>query len=186
MGKKVSRTPKPGNNGTSHAGAIKVRVPTEPDYQEMFGATAERLWASPTERTGVYRIDNIPMYTQAVRCDDLVRVSTKADPPGVHDLTKIVGFSGHATFHVIVAERDPDVDPEKDPALAPLWKAWRKIDKLGFGCTYEGDNSHAAYVLAIDAPPGTDLDAVRTILDKGEAAKLWGWAGGALRDADPA
>jgi hypothetical protein len=34
------------------------------------------------------------------------------------------------------------------------------FDKLGFGCTYEGANSHASYVLGIDAPPGADLDAI--------------------------
>ncbi len=166
-------------------GFIKVRVACDPEYAEMFGCTAERLWAEPTGRKGVYRIDNIPTYTEAVRYNDLVRVVAKADPPGVHDLAKIVEYSGHVTFLVIVVKRDRTMDPEKDPAIAPLWKAWRKIDKLGFGCSYSGDNSHGVYVLAIDAPPGADLAVIAEILNAGEAAEHWAWAGGARREGDP-
>jgi hypothetical protein len=165
---------------------IKVRVPADPEYQETFGASAECVWAEPTDEPGVYRIDNIPMFTEAVRLDDLVRVSPAAHPRGgdVHDFEEVVKFAGHTTFHVFVTDCDPGLDPGDDPLVAPLWRAWPRLEALG--CTYAGGGDRGVYLLAIDAPPGTDLDAVRAVLDEGEAAEHWAWAGGSTRDTDDA
>jgi hypothetical protein len=104
----------------------------------------ETLWATPVGE-GHFRLENSPFFAYGVSWLDVVEA--EPDESGFLAMTGVVEKAGHRTVRVIL-EGKLDVTIED----LPIWPRLQE-----FGCTYEGLNRR---YLALDLPPGTDLQRV--------------------------
>lgn len=112
----------------------------------------ESMWALPVERG--YKIDSIPFYAMGVACNDTV--SAERDAGGMLRATGVVVASGHSTVRLWF-EKETDVARVRNELRA-------------MGCPSELDLSR---LVAVDVPPTTPYDRVRTYLDRQEAAGVF-------------
>lgn len=106
----------------------------------------EQLLARPLGGD-VFEVISAPFVTYDVHKGDRVRCSDE-DPP---EITEIIRSGGHATVRVLF-----------DPARAglPQMRLLLALKELGL----VGEEPRGRYV-ALDAPPGTDLEAVADLLE---------------------
>lgn len=125
----------------------------------------ESLWAEALG-DGRYRIRNSPWYIYGIGFEDVVRAHP--DASGMLEFDEVVERSGSSTFRIMLRDGTDE---------AKFQRFWQPLQDLG--CTYE----HAkGRLLAIDAPPGVDLDQVAALLAEGEKAAVWDWETGYWHD----
>ncbi len=128
---------------------VLFRVPREDGAVDV-----ETLWATSVGKDQ-YQLNNSPFYCYGVSWFDIV-LAPFDEEEGFPTFQKVVTKSGHRTIRVVF---DPPIEDgnTSDQLLKGL---------LSLGCTYEGANR--AYV-AIDVPPGVDLQNVRLYLMDSDA-----------------
>lgn len=129
-----------------------------PDRDEH-GISTESVWAEmlPGNRC---RILNIPFFAEGVSYGDIVFVR-KRDGFLVYEETSIA--AGHSTYRMLI---DSDLSKSDLEACMAPFKA--------LGCGFEGGAfGGAKRLLAIDAPPWTDVQEVRQLLKEGAQTDRW-------------
>jgi hypothetical protein len=130
---------------------VLFRVPDEEG-----GATVETLWAIPLGGD-LYQLDNSPFYAYGVSWKDTVHAPF-TDEEQMPTFLAVASKSGHRTVRV---KFDPPVEPgnASDRILQGL---------VRLGCSFEGANPR---YMAIDIPPGVQLESVSTYLVASDA--IW-------------
>lgn len=122
---------------------LEVAEDGYPPYAE------ERLWARL--RGDDLVIESIPFFARGLSLGDTVAAIRVA--PAIYEFDRLLAQGGHDTVRLLVAATD-DV-----PAV--------RRDLRALGCPSElGPMSR---LIAIDVPPGVDLDAVRAFLARGQS-----------------
>lgn len=132
------------------------------------GDVPETVWAEDLGE-GRAKIDNSPFYAYSVSYLDIVETEVTED---FVEAVEVRQPSGHSTLRIVVFDEDTQEAFEK---------AWPPLEALG--CTYEGWSSIGLY--SVDVPPETDLAAVRSVLDQGEAEGVWEYEEACLAHPSP-
>jgi Domain of unknown function (DUF4265) len=143
---------------------MKLRFLLDPE--DWHGASAELLWIEPLwgGTMKVFRLMNSPFYARGVSYLDIVRAVPAPDGYGI-DYAGIVEKSGHSTIWLLVPSGPP----------AGFNSCWLSLARLH--CTYESssedteDGKQTLY--SVDVPPETDIDAVLSIVEDGQANDVW-------------
>lgn len=114
------------------------------------GFEAESFWAKHLGGD-LYRLENVPFYAYGLNYLDVVRAIAE-NPDTGPEVKEVVEQSGHRTMRVLFFNRLPE--PEQTPHLDPL---------LQLGVTIERANN---IMLALDIPPGIELNAIRAPLER--------------------
>jgi uncharacterized protein DUF4265 len=161
---------------------IKLALPADEKYREMFGVSVEYPWALRTP-DGFYKVDNIPFYSSSVCVDDVVQASPHSDDSIRQDVNgvpvwtidRMVRPSRHATLHVIGTKpRNHDVQLENDQCFEPFKDVLEFIKTTD--CTFEGNDTGSLYLVAIDIPPQADRTNLRILLKQGYERDHWAFA----------
>lgn len=130
----------------NHSDHVKILFEVE---KEDGSVDLESVWARPVAKG--YKVDNIPFYAREVACDDVV--SATPDEDGTLRYTGLVTASGHSTIRLWFADQ------------ANVQDVRTRLRQMG--CPSELDLHR---LVAVDVPPSTPYDTVRTYLDEQEAA----------------
>ncbi|HYO56854.1 DUF4265 domain-containing protein [Archangium sp.] len=133
---------------------VKIFFELQQDEDGYPPVTCESMWATPLGDR-LYRLGNIPFFARGVAYEDVVSAVPQDD--GTLGFIEVVHPSGHSTLHVIVYEAS------EVPALR------HELEALG--CDTE--LSHIPNLFAVDVPPSVSLDAVRRLLEAGNASERW-------------
>ena len=161
---------------------IKLALPADEKYREMFGVSVEYPWALRTP-DGFYKMDNIPFYSSSVCVDDVVQASPHSDDSIRQDVNgvpvwtidRIVRPSGHATIHVIGTNPlNHDLQLENDQSFEPFKEILEFIKTTD--CTFEGNDCGVCYLVAIDVPPNADRTELLNLLKQGQKREHWTFA----------
>jgi len=114
----------------------------------------ETLWATPLGDDN-YKLDNSPFYAYGVSWKDVVFAPFNSEE-GHPTFQRVVSKSGNRTIRVIF-ETPVETGNESDQLLRGL---------LALGCDYEGANGR---YIAVNVPPGVELEAVRNYLIENNA-----------------
>ena len=115
----------------------------------------ETMWAEPVGK-GRFRLRSVPFHVCGASRGDTVLARETAEGRRVEE---ILERGGHSTYRIFVTDAD---------ALQRFWEYWKPL--ADHGCTFE---RAAARLFAVDVPPEADLQEVRALLAKGEAARVW-------------
>ena len=133
---------------------VKVVFRLEKDDDGYPPVEVESLWG--IERRDGIELDNVPFYARGIALGDVVAVQRAQD--GALEFASVVRRGGHSTYRVLLKGAD-----ESDPQ--------RTIEELiqqGLGV-----ESDVPCLLAIDAPPETDINRVVAYLLEGAHAGRW-------------
>lgn len=119
------------------------------------GSATETLWAERVDARRV-RLRNVPFFAFGVACDDIVFVR---DVDGVLEFDGLSIRSGRSAYRVIAS------DSASAQALSAQWRALEML-----GCTFEQGPGR---LRAVDVPPGADIEAVYSALERGLGAGVW-------------
>jgi hypothetical protein len=128
-------------------GQVKLHFALEQDEDGYPPFAVESVWATLTNKTNEYVIDNIPFYVRGVALGDVV--SAKADDDGHLWFHEVINPSGHSTLRILMLH--PDETEEIKSFLCSL------------GCRWEGSNTPKLF--SVDVPPEVKYDAVKSYLD---------------------
>lgn len=130
---------------------ITFRV--DPDFRP--GMVDETMWG---ERVGAdrFRISNTPFWVRDLSYRDVVFVRVRR---GRLVYAGVSLRGGHSTCWMMLRV------PRESEAFTRRWATLHDL-----GCRYEGDGRRS---LAIDVPPGADLDVVEQLLETGADDGTW-------------
>ncbi|TWF92913.1 DUF4265 domain-containing protein [Saccharopolyspora dendranthemae] len=134
---------------------LKVIFPLTPDDDGYPPVSAESLWAEQAGEEGVCTLQNTPFFAWNVSNGDRVHVAP--DEQGA-TYVAVISRGGHTTVRLI----ELDDGEGFENLLAELVRA---------GCGVE--RSNLAGLVAVDVPPGVDLDLVRGLIQPGVDEGLW-------------
>ncbi|HEY2444879.1 MAG TPA: DUF4265 domain-containing protein [Rhizomicrobium sp.] len=137
-----------------------VKIQFQLNSTDWHGFSNETLWAKAlglVTESNAFQLENSPFYCKGVSYLDVIRA---VDHDGMFEFAGVIARSGHSTYRILF-------DREDDTLRA--W--WKKLQEIG--CTYEGGDFRGKKLFSIDVPPTTNIDLVYSILEKGEAAKIW-------------
>jgi hypothetical protein len=141
---------------------IKVRFLLDPE--DWPGLTAENLWAEVLwgGTTKVFRLMNTPFYARGVSYLDIVRTIPALDGYGI-DYAGLLEKSGHSTIWLLVPYG----------RLDDFQNYWLPLKQMH--CSYESSSMDTIKqtLYAVDVPPETDIDAVLSIVEEGQANNVW-------------
>ena len=143
---------------------IKLRFHLDP--ADWHGSSAELLWTEPLwgGTMKVFRLMNSPFYARGVSYLDIVRALPAPDGYGI-DYAGTVEKSGHSTIWLMVPPGPP-------PSFNSCWASLLQLH-----CNYEGEfldtKDGRKTLYAVDVPPETDIDAVLSIVEEGQARNAW-------------
>jgi hypothetical protein len=143
---------------------MKLRFLLDP--ADWHGSSAETLWIEPLwdGTMKVFRLMNSPFHARGVSYLDIVRAMPAPDGYGI-DYAGTVEKSGHSTIWLMVPFGPP----------AGFNNYWLSLERLH--CTYESssmdttDGKQTLY--SVDIPPETDIDAILSIIEEGQADDVW-------------
>ena len=140
---------------TSSDSRVKVEFRVDPNEQR--GVKTESLWA---ESVGprLFRILNSPFFLFGISADDVVEAE---ETEGALKFRRVASRGGHSTYRIFLQNGRTI----KDRAFQDYWEP---ISKLG--ATFENADDHFA---AVDIPPGSDVAAIYSLLDRGEQDRIW-------------
>ncbi len=134
---------------TGQAELTKVYV----DLPKHWWMKGESLWARPLG-DDLYQIDNVPFCAYGLHSGDVVRaVAAQADQKP--QVLAVVRRSGHDTLRISFCDQLPR--EAQEPVIAQVQALGGELERAN------------AQFLAIDIPPGVDVDAIRALLDQQEA-----------------
>jgi len=137
---------------------VKIRFNLNPT--DWHGYASETLWAKAlgsVAETYAFELENSPFYCKGVSYLDVVRA---IDRDGGLEFAGVVTHSGHSTYRLLF--------DREDDAFRQWWKKLQDI-----GCTFEGGDFRGKKLYSVDVPPTTDIKLAYSILEQGEAAKVW-------------
>ncbi|MFO0780978.1 MAG: DUF4265 domain-containing protein [Candidatus Gracilibacteria bacterium] len=115
----------------------------------------ESCWAFDLGK-GNLVIDNVPLFAYGISAEDVV-LATKREGNWFYE--KVIKKGGHSTYRIFLNENKTESD---------FMKYWEGFKKLG--CSFEGFNNR---LIAIDIPPGVDINNAENELHKGYKDKIW-------------
>ena len=127
------------------------------DPEAWHGYETETVWAEGVAANR-YRLRNTPFFAKGVSVEDVVRIRSQG---GALFFDGVSISSGHSTYRIIVN------DATEPSVLEDYWSPLQTL-----GCTYESAEMNTL-LLAVDVPPGVDVYAAYTLLEKGEADGIW-------------
>jgi hypothetical protein len=134
---------------------IKIVIALDPAEQQ--GVDTESLWAERVSAE-TFRIRNSPFFAFDLSAEDIVRAEKVG---GEWQFREVVERGGHSTYRVyLLNERELNDDD--------VQQAWQPIAAIG--ATYENANSR---FFSVDIPPGSDIEAIYALLERGEAESIW-------------
>lgn len=131
---------------------VRIHFPLGSD--QWHGYTSESLWAKKLGNSR-YRLVNSPFLAFGVSLGDVVNVRETED--GL-ELAQVVERGGHSTYRLIVKN-------EKAPEVRRLIR-----DLTEKGCSVDSGKER---LIAVDVPPGVDVQDVYDLMLKGDANQLW-------------
>lgn len=146
-------------------GSVKVGFELEPtDWHQ---ASRERLWGEVIWGRRPFQavLVNIPFHAVGVSYGDTVLLRpSEEEPPPFYLFSGVEARGGHSTFHVLTPA-----------AKDGLRERWPRLEALGCRCEsgeQDGDDGPVKFY-AIDAPPGSDIGEITSILTQGARDGLW-------------
>lgn len=127
------------------------------------GYPVETVWVRVLVN-GLYRLENTPFFACGVSYRDVVE-AVRAES-GQLTYRRTIRSGGHSTYRVI---------PGQGLSEADFRAAWRPIEPLG--CSFE-EARWPFWIYAIDVPSAADIHRVYGLLERGEAADIWGFEEG--------
>jgi hypothetical protein len=143
-----------------------MKVCFELDSEDWHLCPAENLWAEKvSEPPPRVILRNIPFHAEGVSFLDTVFVRMVRVEGGVFfRFDGVAARGGHSTYMILTPMECPEFP-----------RYWGQLHELG--CRYESGDLHTSYghkmLYAVDVPPETDIDAVKALLDQGEADGVW-------------
>ena len=122
----------------------------------------ETLWAVALEESGLYRIDNIPLYVKGISSEDVVMAEPQE---GRLQFVRLVRPSANSVFRLYVAD-ESDVQSARDSFRA-------------LGC--ESEQSYVPKLFALEIPGSTAMAPIDALLEEGAASGRWEYEEGVLR-----
>jgi uncharacterized protein DUF4265 len=134
---------------------VKIRFPVE--QSEGLEVRTEGVWAEP-EGGGTFRILNSPFFVYGISAGDSVLAELN---DGVLEFLQVRSRGGHSTYRLFL-------DSNLVVSDLRFRDFWQPISALG--ATFENANNH---FVAVDVPPGRDLDEIYKLMESGEKAGVW-------------
>jgi hypothetical protein len=140
---------------------IKIRIWLPKD--EWHGCLSETIWVLKTA-DGRFLINNTPFFAKGISYRDDVEL-VEQDNELV--FSRVVKPSGHASYRILLWA---------STTRAQFLQSWAAIEKLG--CSYEESDFLKNPLFAVDVPPHVNVEKVYNLLERGEAAGVWGFEEG--------
>ncbi|OIJ63182.1 DUF4265 domain-containing protein [Streptomyces mangrovisoli] len=147
---------------------VKVCFRMDVDEDGWPPVSVESLWAVDLG-DGTVRLDNTPWFVRAVASGDIIRV--EIDEDGVRWAAETVRASQNCTIRLIVLK-----DGGSAAARQSVLDVFHRL-----GTTGEGIEQFR--MVALDVPPGADLQQMRRLLEHGAAKEWWHWEEGCVTGA---
>ena len=127
------------------------------------GYKTESVWAECLEEPYHFRVLNSPFYIFGISAEDTISAK---DIEGTLEFQEVVSRGGHSTYRVFL-------QGGRTISNADFQEQWEPIAALG--ATFENANDR---FIAVDVPPGKDIENIRRLLDKGEQIGVWAYEEG--------
>jgi len=140
---------------------VPVRFPLGPN--ECHGQSSESVWTESLDGKR-FVVLNTPFFIKGVSFEDQISAVLGEDG---YTFREVVGRGGHSTYRIVVKGGFAEASDE----LARL---------EAMGCTWEDGPGD---LLALDVPPGADIEEVYASLEAGVDAGVWDFEEGHLGHA---